>query len=328
MRCSLIIPVYNAEKTIASCVESALNQSMPRADYEVIIVDDGSTDNTSRIIREYPVRIIEQQNQGPATARNVGAIEAGGDILIFTDSDCEPDHYFVEKIIAPIEQSNKIVGVQGSYKTKQTQFMSRFGQVEIETRYRKMAQHKYTDFIGTYAAAYKKDIFHEYGSFDTGFPLASGEDTEFSYKLHKTGHKMVFERQAFVFHQHPSDLRRYLKVKFYRGYWRIRLYKKHPQKTINDSYTPQALKFQVLTIPLLFVFGVMSFFNVVWLLIPVCVISSFAFFSIPFCRLFKEQEYSKATFIPVVLLLRAMALFFGMVFGLVNELATSDSQDS
>jgi len=328
MRCSLIIPAYNAENTIVSCLESALNQSLPQTEHEIIVVDDGSTDNTPKIVRNYPVRIIEQQNQGPATARNVGAAEANGDILIFTDSDCELDYNFVEKITAPIEQSSEVVGVQGSYKTKQTQFMSRFGQVEIETRYKKMARKKYTDFIGTYAAAYKKDIFHKYGKFDPGSPLASGEDTEFSYKLHRNGHKMVFEPQAFVYHQHPSKLSKYIKVKFYRGYWRIRLYKKYPQKTINDSYTPQTLKFQVLSIPLLFLFSAMSLFNPVWLVIPIFMISLFVFFSIPFFRLFKEKKYSKAIFIPVVLLLRAMALFFGMVFGLVNELAIFDKQDS
>jgi glycosyltransferase involved in cell wall biosynthesis len=327
MRCSVIIPVYNAENTIALCLESALNQSLPTSEYEVIVVDDGSTDNTPRIAKNYPVKIINQENQGPAAARNRGAKEAKGNILIFTDSDCELDSNFVEKIIAPIEQTPEVAGVQGSYKTKQTQFMARFGQVEIETRYRKMARKKYIDFIGTYAAAYKKDIFHKSGGFDTGFLSASGEDTEFSYKLQRNGHKMVFEPQSFVYHQHPFKLGEYIKVKFYRGYWRIRLYKKHPQKTINDSYTPQTLKIQVLSIPLIFLFAVMSLFNVVWLLVPISIISLFIFFSMPFFRLFEEKKYSKAIFIPAVLLLRAMALFFGIVFGLVNEFANSAESD-
>jgi len=320
MRCSLIIPAYNAENAITSCLESALNQTLPRTDYEVIVVDDGSADDTPKIVKNYPVKIISQKNQGPAAARNKGAAQAIGDILIFTDSDCELDSDFVEKIIAPIEKNTEVVGVQGSYKTKQTQFISRFGQVEIETRYKKMARKKYTDFIGTYAAAYKKDIFHKYGEFDTGFPLASGEDTEFSYKLHKNGHKMVFEPLAFVYHRHPSKLSKYIKMKFYRGYWRIRLYKKHPRKAINDSYTPQSLKFQVLSIPLFFIFAVMSLFNVAWLLILICILLLFVFFSIPFLKLFKKKNYSGAFFVPAVLFLRAMSLFVGLLFGMINGL--------
>lgn len=328
MRCSLIIPAYNAENTIVSCLESVLNQSLPTSEYEVIVVDDGSTDDTANIAKSYSVRVIEQENQGPAAARNKGAAEAKGVVLIFTDSDCELDSNFIEKIIAPIEQTPEVVGVQGSYKTKQTQFIARFGQVEIETRYKKMAQKKYTDFIGTYAAAYKKDIFHKYGKFDTGFPLASGEDTEFSYKLYRDNHKMVFEPKAFVYHQHPSNLREYLKMKFFRGHWRVRLYRKHPKKVIKDSYTPQSLKFQVLVVPLSFLFAFLSLFNIAWLLILFFIILLFVVFSIPFFKLFEKKKYSKSIFIPPMLFLRAVSLFLGVMFGMANEFANLAKHNS
>ncbi len=320
MRCSLIIPAYNAERSIASCLESALNQSLSRKDYDVIVVDDGSTDKTSEIVRSFPVRIVQQQNKGPAAARNRGADEAKGDILVFTDSDCELDFVFLEKIVAPIEKAPEIVGVQGSYKTKQNEFMAQFGQVEIETRYNKMSKDKYIDFIGTYAAAYKKDVFLRYGGFDTGFPLASGEDTEYSYKLHKNGHKMLFRPEAFVYHQHPINLRHYIKVKFYRGYWRIRLYRKHPEKAVKDSYTPQTMKFQIMSIPLFFLLGVLSLFDKLWLLPLFLMIISYVYFSIPFFKLFQERKYSKSIFIPFILFVRASSLLFGMLLGTVNEL--------
>lgn len=320
MKCSLIVPAYNAEKTIVSCLESALNQSISRDEYEIIVVDDGSTDKTSEIVKKYPVRLIQQKNQGPASARNKGANEAGGDILIFTDSDCELDSDFIKRIISPIEQCPEIVGVQGSYKTRQKEFISQFGQVEIETRYNRMAQNEYIDFIGTYAAAYKKEVFMKFGGFDTEFPIASGEDTEFSYKLHKAGYKLVFEPKAFVYHQHPSTLKKYLRVKFYRGYWRVKLYKKHPEKTIKDSYTPQTLKFQILSILFLFLFAVLSVFNILWLIPLIFIITSFLYFSVPFFRLFQEKKYTKSIFIPLILFLRASSFLFGMLFGTLNEI--------
>lgn len=320
MRCSLIIPAYNAEKTIAACLESTLNQSLSRKDYDVIVVDDGSTDKTSEIVMNYPVRLLKQQNQGPAAARNTGANEAKGDILIFTDSDCELDVNFLEKIITPIEEDPEIVGIQGSYKTKQKEFMAQFGQVEIETRYRKMSRNKYIDFIGTYAAAYKKNVFMEYGGFDTGFSQASGEDTEFSYKLYQKGHKMVFKPEAFVYHLHPIHIKHYLKSKFYRGYWRVRIYKKHPSKTIRDSYTPQSLKFQLLIIPLFFFFAILSVANIYYLLLSLLICVLFLFFSVPFSKLFKEKNYSKCILIPFILFLRALFLLLGMLFGIANEL--------
>jgi len=77
------------------------------------------------------------------------------------------------------------------------------------------------------------------GGFDTGFPLTLGEDAEFSYRLSQKGYKMVFNPQAFVYHKHPHTLKEYLRVKYWRAYWRIPAYKKNPQKMIKDSYTPQ-----------------------------------------------------------------------------------------
>lgn len=325
MRCSVIIPAYNSEATIAFCLESILNQSLPKEDYEVILVDDGSTDDTRKVAENFPIRVIQQENHGPAAARNNGATQANGDILIFTDSDCELDFNFIENIIAPFGRDSNIVGVQGSYKTRQKEFVAQFTQVEIETRYQKMARNKYTDFIGTYAAAYRTDVFRHYGGFDTGFTVASGEDTEFSYKLHRNNKKMVFERRAFVYHQHPSNLREYLRMKFFRGYWRIRLYRKHPKKVVQDSYTPQSLKFQVLVIPLFFLLVLLSLFNVAWLVVPFFIVLLFVVFSMPFFRLFREKKYSKATFIPAILFLRAVFLFLGMAFSVVGTLRNTNS---
>ena len=70
MRFSVIIPAYNAEKTLSSCLKALSYQSLPKEDYEVIVVDDGSTDGTSKIAKRFNVKYIFQANQGPATARN------------------------------------------------------------------------------------------------------------------------------------------------------------------------------------------------------------------------------------------------------------------
>ena len=67
---SVIIPAYNAETAISTCLESALEQSLSREDYEIIVVDDGSTDNTRRVVENYPVTLIRQNHKGPAAARN------------------------------------------------------------------------------------------------------------------------------------------------------------------------------------------------------------------------------------------------------------------
>jgi len=320
MRLSLVIPAYNAGSTIRTCLQSALRQTLPADTYEVVVVDDGSTDETADVVREFPVRLVSQHNQGPAVARNSGAEAARGEILVFTDSDCELDSHFLERIVEPFVGNPDVVGVQGSYRTRQTEFMARFGQVEIETRYSRMAREPFIDFIGTYAAAYRRSIFVDNGGFDEGFPRASGEDTEFSYKLQKQGHKLLFRPDAFVYHRHPASLEHYLRVKFFRGFWRVRLYRLHPEKTVKDSYTPNSLKLQVLSAPLL---------PPLLLTLPFCPLNALPLtligvgylrWSLPFWKLFREHGYGQSCFVPPVLALRAGALASGLLAGFVHQL--------
>lgn len=82
---SVIVPVYNTEKYLKRCLDSIKSQSFK--DYEVIIVNDGSTDNSSDIIDKYPYKVINQENQGLSMARNNGVKESSGEYLIFLDSD-------------------------------------------------------------------------------------------------------------------------------------------------------------------------------------------------------------------------------------------------
>ena len=108
---SIIVPTYNAEGTIETCLSAFKNQSIPKEDYEVIVVDDGSTDGTADIVKRYPVKYIRQENKGPAAARNNGANHAVGDIILFSDSDCVPDANWVNEMVKPFEDA-KVTAVR------------------------------------------------------------------------------------------------------------------------------------------------------------------------------------------------------------------------
>ena len=82
---SIIIPVYNVEKYLKKCLDSVFNQTYK--DYEVIVVNDGTKDNSMDIVKDYAVKVINQKNQGLSAARNAGVKKATGDYLIFLDSD-------------------------------------------------------------------------------------------------------------------------------------------------------------------------------------------------------------------------------------------------
>jgi len=224
---SVVIPAYNSKAKITECLVSLKNQSYNKP-YEIIVVDDGSTDNTAKEAKKSrDVRVIRQENAGPAKARNTGAKAAKGEIILFTDADCIADPDWISQMLKPFGDK-KVVGVQGRYKTRQNGIVPIFTQLEIEQRYEKMKMEKSIDFIGSYSAAYRKDVFLKFNGFDESFPTASGEDPELSFRIAKAGHKMVFNPHAVTYHTHSTSLGRYLKSRYVRGYWGRLLYKKHP----------------------------------------------------------------------------------------------------
>lgn len=244
LRISVIIPAYNAEDTIEKCLNAISHQTFPRKDYEIVVVDDGSLDNTKDIIGKFPdIFYIWQSNKGPSAARNAGAQKARGEIIVYTDSDCIAKPDWLEKMIKPFDDP-EVIGAKGTYLTQQKELLARFAQKEFEERYRVLAQHKYIDFVDSYSAAFRKKEFLDVGGFDTQFSVANNEDVELSYKLAAKGYKMVFVPDAVVYHTHSSDLFAYLRVKFSRAYWRMLVYKRFPNKAMRDTYTPLTLKIE------------------------------------------------------------------------------------
>jgi len=243
---SVIVPAYNAMNTIEACLKALTRQSTDKEEYEVIVVDDGSIDRTSDIAKQFPIKYFWQKNQGPATARNKGAKEAKGEIILFTDADCIPQNNWIEEMVKPFDDP-KVIAVKGAYKTNQKSLTAKFAQIEFEERFKMLKQAESIDMVDTYSAGYRRSIFLSFGGFDPSFPVANNEDTELSYKMSQAGHKMVFNPDAIVYHlNHPDSIKRYAKLKFWRGYWRMVVYKKYPNKMLKDSYTPQTLKIQIL----------------------------------------------------------------------------------
>jgi len=247
---SVIIPAFNAAKIIHNTLSALKKQSYPKDLFEIIVVDDGSRDNTAEVAQKMSAIVLTQSNQGAGVARNLGAKRAKGEIILFTDSDCEPQEDWIESMVDPF-QNHEIVGAKGFYKTKQHEFSARFAQVEYEIKCNMLKKEHYIDFIDTYSAAYRRDIFLEAGGFDAVYTTASGEDSELSYKLSIKGYKMVAVPDAFVYHLHPDTLYKYLKKKYRNAYWRVVTWKKYPSKIVKDSHTPNSYKIEVMLAPVL-----------------------------------------------------------------------------
>ncbi len=328
-RASVIIPAYNAQKTLKNCLDALLNQTiLPN---EIIVVDDGSTDETKSVAESYSlVKVISQQNQGPAKARNAGAQKAKSDTILFLDSDCIPEKNWLEEMIKSFEDEN-VVGVQGAYKTKQKSLTARFDQLDIEYRYERMKRSKKLDWVGSYSAGYRKEIFLKEGGFDETFPKASGEDAELSYRLAEKGHRLVFASKAIVYHTHPEDVWKFLNVEYFRAYWRMRMYIKHPLKAVRDSYTPHGLKLAVFFGAVLiagtaisivsFIFQFHQLPNLIALLSSTIIVSIVGIFlaNLTFLFFVFRRDMKVGLFSILLVLSRTISFGFGIFSGFLDE---------
>ncbi|NWF51627.1 MAG: glycosyltransferase [Nitrospirae bacterium] len=315
---SIIIPTFNSAGKLIRCLESFKTQTINNKEYEILVVDDGSNDKTKEAVTNYPIRYIYQKNRGPASARNNGAIQAEGNIILFTDADCEPQPNWIEEMIKPFNNP-EVIGVKGAYKTRQKELIARLVQVEYEHKYERMKKFKYIDFIDTYSAGYLKNIFLKYNGFDERYPKASVEDQEFSFRLSQDGHKMVFNPDAIVFHEHSDNIIDYLKKKYKIAFWKAFLLKRHPNKIKTDTHTPQSLKIQMV-LSLLVLLGVTAPVYQPMYYVSALSLLMFLLSCIPFVLFALKRDQTVALISPVILFLRSLALSLGLSVGMVKHL--------
>ena len=316
-KCSVIIPAFNAENTIDTTLQSLLAQENA-GDFEIIVVDDGSTDRTAEIVGKYAVKLIRKENGGPASARNLGVKKSSAEIVLFTDSDCIPANDWIQKMIEPFRDEN-VSGVKGVYISRNKSLIARIIQLEFEERYLMLKKQKDIDFVDSYSAAFKKTAFQSVGGFDTSFPKADNEDVDLSYKLAGAGYKMVFQPEAVVEHLgHPSSLKRYIKVKFSRGFWRTAVYKRHPGKAVKDSYTPQSLKLQILLSAIIWFCVILGILSGNWLPLALSCVG-FLLLTLNFIIKTFRLDMTAAFLSPFLHFIRATCFLCGIMFGLFRH---------
>jgi GT2 family glycosyltransferase len=287
---------------------------------EILVVNDGSTDDTAAVVQRIPgVRLVNQSNGGPAAARNRGALEATGSIILFTDDDCVPEPDWVTAMLAPFEDPD-VVGAKGVYRTHQSALIARFVQIEYESRYRLMANLPTIDFIDTYSAAFRRQRFLEMDGYDTSFPLACAEDIELSYRMSTRGWKMVFVPAAIVYHSHPDTWRAYLKKKYKFAFWRVLAVRKNPSKVVKDTHTPQIMKLQLLLMPVLVLALGIDLFRRPPISLTALVIIGFLLSTAPFTFRAIEKDAAVGWFSPLILAARACAQAIGVISGLIYTL--------
>jgi glycosyltransferase involved in cell wall biosynthesis len=256
---SFIIPAYNAAGNIGKCIDSVLAQRVP---LEVIVVDDGSTDGTARIVKKYGKRVsyVRQENRGPASARNRGLRLSRGGFVAFVDSDVMLPKGWAKQALVLLEPK-EIAGAGGPGKSRGGSLVSQAldGLLMGET---KPNEDRLIGSVATMDIVYKRSAIKGM-RFDESFRSASGEDPDFNFRLIKRGFKLVYSPRLWVHHRHPMTLKGVLLKWYNYGLHYNQLYSKH-----RDLRGP-AYYARITYMPLLIAFILLSFLNVGFALLAV-----------------------------------------------------------
>jgi len=200
MKFSVVIPTYNRAHTLRQTLAAATAQDF--GDYEVIVVDDGSTDDTARMMAtEFPgVRYIRQANRGPAAARNRGIQEATGEIIAFTDDDCVPPFDWLARLADGYVRYPHIAGVGGYPEAPESllsqnilaQYERSIGRDEYGAQQAEVLGGFECPAGGTNNMAYRRSVLEQVGGFDETFPYAAGEDADLKWRVCQTGAQLLY----------------------------------------------------------------------------------------------------------------------------------------
>ena len=225
---SIIVPAYNRADEIEEFLSSFERQTAKN--FEVIVVDDGSTDSTKKVVESHKTNLdlhyLFQQNKGPGAARNLGMENAKGNIFVFIDSDCTVPEYYIENLTHHLE--NDFFDAFGGPDTCHESF----------SPFLKAINYSMTSFIGTggtrgskgkqlakyyprsFNMGIKRVIYDKIGGMNA---LRHGQDMDFSNRIYNAGFKVKFLSNVIVYHKRRTNLKKFFKQIFNWGVTRINL---------------------------------------------------------------------------------------------------------
>ncbi|MGP0593389.1 glycosyltransferase [Nitrospira sp. T9] len=167
IKVSVIVPFYNSERYIKGCIEGLLQQSYPREQYEILMIDNNSTDISAETVRQYPgIQLLHETMQGSYAARNRGLREAKGEVMAFIDADCVPSHDWLHEIMLAMEKPDLSIVLGRRTFAGNSILLSMFADYEDEKHKYVFTSDKQEIYYGhTNNMAVKKKLFNELGLF-------------------------------------------------------------------------------------------------------------------------------------------------------------------
>lgn len=237
LKISVIIPTYNRKNELGKLLYSLNNQTLPPSQFEIIVVDDGSGDDTEEWLMKHKdqfkvkISFYAQVHRGPGAARNLGMEKAHGDIFAFTDTDCVAQPEWLEYLIKPFH-SQKVGAVGGReiINDKDPFLMRCFHYLMTSPlttgglrgkRGRRLAHF----YPRTFNMAISKKAYQATEGFKKMF---HAEDIELSYRIKQKGFDLIYEDAARVYHRRRNRLAQFLNQTFHMGKARVTLARLHP----------------------------------------------------------------------------------------------------
>lgn len=239
---SVIIPTYNRCEILLKCLTTLDRQTILHSDFEVIVCDDGSTDDTADAVAQFPskfpLRYFRQDNRGPASARNMGIEQAKADLLLFLNDDAllEPDalRIHLEEHARQLDTSIAVLGrfsLHPDFNNISKPVAFAIEHSDLVFDYSRMVQGKaygYRHFYTCNISLYKA-FLRQVGCFDESFTTAGAEDIELGYRLERTGLSIVYRNDCVAWHAHRLEATDLAKMFTVRGKGGVSLYIKHPR---------------------------------------------------------------------------------------------------
>ena len=249
----VIVPVYNGADTIATCLESLLNQTYPASAYEIIVVENGSTDDTTQIVERYPVRLFHSHRRGPAAARNLGLARSEADIVAFTDADCIAHADWLTELVKPYADP-AIGGVGGAiraYHHARRTSVELFSEVHAPLVNFLSGENEFLPHLYTANASYRRRLLNVVGGFNP--QLVTAEDVDLAWRLQlQTGARLHYTPEAIVYHRHRATLSGLARQYRQYGFGEVLLdtmYARHPGYPRGRQYQVRRIVSQLVALP-------------------------------------------------------------------------------
>jgi len=261
LQVSVVIPVYNNGDTLNECLDSLLNQSLNINAYEIIVVDNNSTDKSREILKKYAakhnnVKFFKQHRQGPSPTRNKGTFHAKAAIILFLDADMIADSDLLKQHLLSHEyHTGSVLGYfETGWEKSSNSFLQYLDKSSIQNafNFKDNSIVNYKNFY-TGNVSIKKKMVEKIGGFDENYILYGVEDIDLGYRLYCYGDKILFNKKAKCIHKYTPDYTSYKTKKKKAGYSLGYFLDKFPNIQFDFRFEPIAR----LTLPLFNLFFLM-----------------------------------------------------------------------